>query len=170
MPQTFDLITSQTLTSDTNVVSFSSFSGYTDLVIVGQWVPTNSGANDIYMYFNSNTSSIYQHEQLVSDNNSLVANGTSSSVNYGIRVANNADNVGFAKMSGFEMNIFDYSNTSVPKCVYTRWTGAGSNPSTGMFYGFWDTTTAVTTIQLQTNTATNIKAGSVFSLYGILRA
>jgi hypothetical protein len=172
MAQTFDLITSQTLTSDTNVVSFGSFSGYTDLVIVGQWVPATGGsvANDLYMYFNSNTSSIYQHQQMVADNTNLVTNGTSGGVNYGIRVLNNSDSAASTKMSGFEMNIYEYASTNFPKCVYTRWTGAAANPSTGMFYGFWDSTTAVTSIQLQTNTATNIKAGSLFSLYGILIA
>jgi hypothetical protein len=167
--RTFDLITSQTLVSDTNVVSFNSFGGYTDLMIIGQWVPTNSSANDLYMKFNSSSTGYY-FQQLVSDNTSLVANNQGGGTTIGIRFANNADSLTSTKMSGFEVNIYEYNNSAWPVGVYSRWTGAAANPSTGMFWGDWENNSVITTIDISTATATNIKAGSVFSLYGILRA
>jgi hypothetical protein len=169
MPQTFDLIQTQILSSNQATVSFNSFSGYTDLVIVGQWCPaTTGGANDFYMRFNGVGSNQYIAQQLVADGTSVVANDTGFT--NGLRVANQADSSAADKFSAFEINIYNYSGTSFGKPVYSRWVGASAQPSSGMFGGWWDNTAAITSIEIQTLTSTQIKAGSVFSLYGILRA
>lgn len=167
---TFDLISSQTLTSNQAQVDFNSFSGYTDLMIVGQWCPTTNVANDIYLQFNGDASSSYYYQQIVADSSTLVCNDSGGAQSTGVRVANNADAQSYNRFSAFEINIYEYSGTTYGKCVYSRWAGAANTASAGMFGGFWNNTNAVTSLTISTRTSTQLKSGSVFSLYGILRA
>jgi hypothetical protein len=161
MPATYDTIASTSIASATSTVTFNSLGSYTDLIIQGSWRFDTLG-DDIYLRFNNDSSTNYYYQQSVGEGANAVANDSSSGYT-AMRIVNNAlSTEDFA----FEINIGNYRTTSHNKPALSRWAG---NNSMGHFYGFWNSTAAITSIEIRKMSG-NFAAGTDFKVIGVLKA
>ncbi len=165
----FESIASQTLSSSTSTISFTSIpSTYKTLQlrVLGR---TDRGSNDdfVNIRFNSDSGSNYTYHIMRGDGSSvLVAPGTSqASIDAPWIAASSAS----ANIFGtFITDIHDYASTSKNKTTRTI-SGYDLNGSGSLRFssGLWLNTAAITSITLIPGIGTNFVSGSVFSLYGI---
>ena len=160
MTATYEKIATNTLSTATASVTFSSIAGtYTDLVLICETkMPNNNEA--LSMRFNSDSSSNYSYVQ-------LAGTGTVAATNDGInqsyaRFGNNLQtNGGFTKA-----DILNYSSSSVFKTILSR-SGHATDGGTVAFANMWRSTSAITTILIYPESTGNFASGSTFTLYGI---
>jgi hypothetical protein len=168
---TYTPIATTTLGSAQATVTFSSFSGYTDLVLVINARDTRVADGDgIQLCFNSDTSS----------------SGTNYSTTYldngpGSARESNARAISFFQIAGNNyasngygtviINIQNYANTTTYK---TAIGGGGFAPNyLARSVGLWRSTAAITTLTLfpgYNGSSYNFATGSTFTLYGIAAA
>jgi hypothetical protein len=167
MADTYELISSTTLTASTNAVTFTSIpQTYTDLVMTcAYYEVTNNG--DCRLSFNGDTSTTH-------DSGFIYRNGTSgwsAFVNQsgeGWAMQNINDTALYPLL--VEIFIGDYATTSKFKTyLMTSGTGGGGWPLT-QGQGTWRSTSAITSLSWRNTVSTNLATGSVISLYGIARA
>ena len=164
MPATYEPIATTTLGSNTATITFSSISGsYTDLVLVAANGNAANSDNDIYIRFNSDSSSNYSRTQ-ISGNGSTASSGRSSS-NTEIRIGPSYDNTPTSTLISHIMN---YSNTTTNKTVISR-TGHASGYLMG-HVALWRDSSAITSITLTLQGSQSFVTGSTFTLYGIKAA
>lgn len=172
MATTYTPIATTTISgSSTNSVTFNSFSGYTDLVLVSNWASANSTAF-LNMQFNGDTGNNYSQVEMRGDGSAATAYRN----NNADRIWINLD-VGSATTLGKTMsicNIMNYASTDMYKTVLSRAGAFGAN-----YYGvslevdLWRSTSAITSFVLYnraSGTNYNFVDGSTFTLYGILAA
>ena len=161
---TYTPIATYTVASGTIAdVSFSSISGYTDIVGVINLIPTGSG-NALRAQVNNDASTIYSRTVLY---------GTGSS-------ALSTRNTGMPDLTGqwglssgsnpltFIFNYQNYSNTTTNKTVLWR-LADNANGQVVAAVSMYPSTSAITQINYKTNN--NFFAiGSTFTLWGILNA
>lgn len=167
MALTYDAFATTTLSSTATSITFNSISSaYTDLRIVCSF--REAVADNIYMRVNGlNTGDPYTDLAL--------ATRGGSSQNYQDGYANFSNLTGF---SGnwpdplfFDITIPHYTNTNRRKLIYTRGyladssSGSWSHMATGVL-----TTSAISSITFNTQSAVNFLAGTKITLYGITRA
>ena len=160
MPLTYESIATQTLSSATASITFSSIpSTYTDLILICRQA-TNADANT-QLRFNGDTGSNYS-------TNFLRSNGTTvSTARDSNQTQMNLESFGFPT-SAFNAvttaNIMNYSNTTTFKTTLSR----GSNANTGVTAAchLWRNTAAITSMTILNNAST-FSTGSTFTLYGI---
>lgn len=163
MPETYELISSTTLSSSTSSVTFSNIpSTYTDLIAVCNW--TASGGS-VYMQcrVNSDTGSNYSRTVMAGTSSAVSFRGTSESWAYVTSYAYLQD----SEWGSTTINFNDYSNTTTYKNLITR--GNSVSIATEAVSNSWRSTAAINTILLQTS-SNNFGVGSTFSLYGIKAA
>lgn len=160
-------LASFTLSSAVYGVTFASISqSYTDLMLVMNLRDTssNTGNTDVYMNFNNNFDS-YSNTQIYGNGTSAVSNrGIGQRYVYAASMAPGGTASGTFNTS--VINIMSYSNTTTYKTVLTR-TGL-ANSLTAARVNLYQSTDAITTITITTETATTFASGCTFSLYGIL--
>ena len=157
---TYVALATNTLSSATASVTFSSISGaYTDLIIVGSVKLTSSG-DYLGLQFNGDTASNYSRTRL-SGNGSAASSERESSI---ARI-----NMYNQSSSNFYTNIIhiqNYSNTTTYKTVLSRNDIVEWN--TNAQVGLWRSTSAITSITLIGGG--NLATGTTFTLYGIAAA
>lgn len=162
-------IASNTLGSDTATVTFSSIPGTYDDLMVVIYARAESAGSTFYARFNSDTGSNYSGAFLNGDGSTAKSNRSTSAANlfveYNTGIAN-ATNI----FSALTFHILNYANTSYNKTTLTRHAGdyntfGGSDLNVGL----WRSTSAVTSIEFRMSVG-NLRAGSVFALYGIKKA
>lgn len=147
--------------------NLTGISGYTDLVIVGQYGSTVT-EDYLKMQFNSDTTTNYSSTRI--DGNGSSARSTkTANQNYVWLDWNSSCENALTKMT--RVNIINYANTTTFKTVLVR--GDRATATTPTYTGteaivsLWrKTPEAITSIVLTMNFG-NIAAGSTFSLYGI---
>ena len=152
---TYNPIQSQTLVSAASLVTFSSFAGYTDLILTINGALTGSAVK--YIYFNG-------------------SNANLSCVTYtgsGSAVANGYYATGYLDVSNSSSNEFTnivqiFSYTNARNKTYICNGNAGST-AVEIIAGRWASTAAITSLTIGT-TSNNFGIGTTFSLYGILAA
>jgi len=161
---TYTPIATTTASGSVNSITFSSFSGYTDLVLIflGK---VSSGSGDLGLRFNSDTGSNYSSTWLGAQ-----AGGTSgrstSATSITVTEYTYLDTV---KDTLSITNIFNYANTNVYKSILTRGNKTGYGVETKV--GMWRSTSAITSMTLfSTGSNPNFESGSTFTLYGIAAA
>lgn len=159
---TYTPIATTTLGSATNSVNFTSISGtYTDLVLVGSFQTSANGTNP-GVYFNSSTGSVSQ--------TSLYGNGSAAGsfrlTGYGFIFFGGGGDVANVE-SNIIIHIQNYSNTTTNKTSLIRYNQ--TSEATYAIVAMRNNTAAITAVNLTTQ-AGNYKAGSTFTLYGILSA
>jgi hypothetical protein len=159
MATTYEPIASQTLSSNSASVTFTSIPGtYTDLILVARGTST-ANAN-LGIRFNSDSGTNYSRTFMFGD-----GSATSSSRESNVTVANN---VFFTTSEAVTViNVMSYSNTSVFKTVISQ--GAIPSIAVNRVCSLYRSTSAISSLSL-TADAGNIAAGSTFSLYGIKAA
>ena len=158
---TYTPIATTTLGTTQNSVSFNSFSGYTDLVLVTNIVWSNT--TNLFINFNSDTNTNYS-------NTLIVGNGTTTTSalqSAQTRIAAGYNGTASGNRVVHTISLINYANTSTFKSAIIR----VANPNTDVIaqVGLYRSTSAITSIQLEPQIQP-FSAGSVFTLYGIQAA
>ena len=159
MAATYEKIATNTLSSNTATVTFSSISSaYTDLVIVFKGTATSTGT--LSYRFNGDTATNYNDTYLYGSGGG-VGSGRHSSTNqiYGASVNTN--------QSMQVINVMNYANSSIYKSTLLEGNADGSD-TVIRFIGVWRSTAAINSIAI--SIGTNFATGSTFTIYGILKA
>lgn len=166
MPSTYTPIATTTASGSVSSITFSSIAGtYTDLVLVNS-ASLASGAENLRIRFNSDTSTNYSFTVLTGTG-SAASSTRSSNQTY---IA--ADWNGYLTTTNNVsiISIQNYTNTTTNKTVISRSNNAGTGVDA--IVGLWRSTSAITSITIF-NSGTggvNFAAGSTFTLYGIKAA
>ena len=173
MAQSYQLISTQTLTSGTQSITFSNIpQNYTDLrILFSARVNTSGGYSNVKIGFNGSTSNITWRGMYAYGGTNVGSNTGSTE-----RVAGNANanSSTSATFSNVDVYITNYTSTTLAKSVSAD-SVVESNDNTNPLLSFetnlWNpgTQAAITSIEL-TNSASpaaNFDAGSTFYLYGI---
>jgi hypothetical protein len=158
---TYVAIAEQTLGTDAASVTFSSIPGtYTDLIMVVNAI-TSTASEYMSINLNSDTGSNYSRTN-------LAGNGTSA-----VSVRGSNETVGYIGAETYGTNalkfntvvhFMNYANTTTYKTFLSR--ANHVDLAAEAIVGLWRSTSAITTIKVNSNFAT----GSTFSLYGIAAA
>lgn len=165
MPVTYEPIATQTLGSTAASITFSSIpSTYTDLRLV--LVNTTSTAANLYMRFNSDTSTNYSSTH-VAGNGSSVNNARYTNLAYARLFDTGATSTTVPTM--VEIDIFSY-NGSTNKTTLCRFSGdLNGSGATDSSVSLWRQTSAISTILLYPSGGT-FSVGTTATLYGIKNA
>ena len=146
--------------TSTTSITFNSFSGYTDLVIISQFKSTTSS---IQMQFNGDTGANYSSTRIYGYGTGYASDRLTN--------VNQIDfSIGGTSEWGMTIaNIQNYSNSTTYKTCIMRLsnpadTGAEAQSS------LWRNTNAITSITVKQSGAGYFNAGSTFTLYGIVAA
>lgn len=163
MASTYTPIATTTLGSAQASVTFNSFSGYTDLVLVISAAGT-AGA-DIRLQFNSDTGTNYSRTYLSGSGSSAVSGRATSASSAGITAYGTLT----ATLGGTNniTHIMNYSNSTTYKTALSRSNDAGAG--TDAIVSMWRNTAAITSFLVSASTG-NFSTGSTFTLYGIKAA
>lgn len=163
MTATYDLIASNVLTSSASSVTFSSISGYRDLVVVADGRTVTGSSDNFVLRFNGDTGNNYNSVWAETYGTS---NWSSSSSNSSWIILGQAYSLLQPTESGLAIaSIMDYSATDKHKSVLSRAGRAGEGVT--MLAGRWANTSAITSVTVLTTSA-NFAVGSSFYLYGIV--
>lgn len=160
---TYEPISTQTLSnSTTQTVTFSSIPGtYTDLVLV-----INGGMNTTTGYalslrLNSDTNSNYSDVRLYAPN-------PYSDLHTGVTMMYFGTPAKQTLNGNHILQFMNYSNTTTYKTVISR-----DNDADNLIFecvGMWNSTSAITSIDLSPEFTANWYSGTTFTLYGIAAA
>ena len=166
---TYEPIATQTLSSTTSSITFSSISqSYTDLVlVVNNLKHSYAGSTvvrDDFLQFNGDTAGNYSLTMLYGDGSSaatLRGSGQSAIVSdYAMASA--------AVGSTSIININNYSNSTTHKTILQRCNNVVDRTSVKV--NLWRNTAAITSIKIGPSGSYTMAAGSTFTLYGIAAA
>ena len=159
MPSTYTPIATNTLGSATSSVTFNSFSGYTDLVLVFQTKLTTSNA--IKVQYNADTGSNYSYTRLYSYGSTPASDRATNTTYF---------DAGFSasNMVNQTIQIMSYANTNTFKTAITRASTEGGSQVFENVW-LWRSTSAITSIKIEAASG-NLDTGSTFTLYGIAAA
>ena len=155
---TYSTIATTTLGSAQSSVSFSSFSGYTDLVLVVAGV--GSTFTSVYLNFNSDTGSNYSRTVLDGNGTSATSDRETNQTRMRVGVTDTGQGTNI-------FQIMNYSNTTTNKTVIARGSAAGNLVRASV--GLWRSTAAITSLDIGPNSGT-FSTGTVLTLYGIAAA
>jgi hypothetical protein len=155
---TYVALQTQTLTTAVSVVTFNSFSGYTDLVLVTAGTASTSGAG--WLTFNGDSPSSGSNYS----NTSLYGDGSSAGSYRRTSQSRINDSLYYGTQCNNIFHIMNYANTTTNKTVLLRsnYPGGELNATVGLYLS----TSAITTLTL-THSGGNFSVGSTFTLYGI---
>ena len=165
---TYEPIQTYTLSSAASSIDFTSIPAtYTDLVVVIQYAASISNYNLFVRLNGVSTGSVYSTMNL--SNTTVAQNDNTNQIllTQAQGAGTTMNNPGFAVI-----NIFNYTNTSMNKQIGYK---AGAQTSSGtaeISFGtaVYKQTTAVTQVNLSSNSGVNLVAGSRATLYGIKAA
>jgi len=163
---TYEKIQTYTAASAQDTITFSSIpSTYTDLILISHIVPVNNGAAYLGIRFNDSASG-YVFGGSYWTGGSSTTRGVYGGTDSQIEIIGNQ----FQSFGAFTVHsdIFDYISTSVYKTALTH-IRTVDNTSRSLATT-WTSTNAISKITIKTNIAACIGSGSMFTLYGILRA
>jgi hypothetical protein len=171
MAATYEPIATTTLGSTATEVNFTSISGsYTDLVLVGYILPSNTDSPAILCQVNSDTGSNYSGTFLYGNGSAAGSNRQSSETKYTLaRQYGIGDST--TNTSNFITSFQNYANTTTYKTILTRSNTPGGSTYVGVesMVGLWRSTSAITSIKVYV-TVGGFASSSMFTLYGIASA
>jgi hypothetical protein len=158
---TYTPIATTTLSSTQTTVTFNSFSGYTDLVLVVNAL-NNAGYRGMTIVLNNDSGGNYCSRYIGGDTTNAAVTSSSNNSSFLDPYATIAQ----TQRGIVTVNFLNYANTTNYKTVLTRSaTPINSRASVGL----WKNTNAITSIAIGM-TVDDFVSGSVFTLYGILAA
>lgn len=162
------LIDTKTLNNTVTNYTFTSIAGtYKELVIVATSLQSASTGNDyLKIQFNSDTANNYYYGIHAKQNTTFYAEGsnTTDTIRSGFHFARDAD---VTRYRGHVIITFpDYAGAGYKQCSGVWGSASGGTTWTGMFSGGWDSTSAITSIKLESGDGVNLKAGTI-KLYGV---
>jgi len=174
MPNTYELITTQTLASSAGSIAVSIPTGFTDIQLrLSLRADRASNAEGPFMYLNTDTNTAnYTRLTFYDEDGGVgaeVARGTASSRQFGgIPAASMASNL-------FGTGVVDLPNysSSAQKSFNTSLSFQRTGGPTRYIWNnimSWTGTSAISTVTFGTNNGSNYVAGSSVSVYGIKKA
>jgi len=160
---TYDLISTTTVPTTTTYVQLTSFSGYTDLVLVFEGTGDTSG-NDLLLRMNNDSSTLYSRTGGYA---AVTAQGSFRSNSQGTAYLGAIMNTG---RSYIIANIMNYANTQMDKNVLSINSDGPASTAIVFQSNVYRSTSAVTTLDFRADSNSSIAAGSIFYLYGIKEA
>lgn len=162
MALTYEPIATNTLSSATNSVSFTSIPGtYTDLILViSAWHATAS--SQVAMRFNSDSGSNYSYTRLLGSGTAVSTERDINKSTIMLAYVNST-----ASSPNIICSIQDYSNSTTNKTTLNRFNTTGNWNNLGATVGLWRSTAAVTSVTISPADGGNFASGSVFTLFGI---
>ena len=165
MASTFTPIQTTTLGSAQASYTFSSIpSTYTDLRLVITTTNNSPATSNLQIQFNGDTNSNYSYTRLLGDgsaaSSSRGSTQTAAAIGY---YADDANDFGT-----FTSDIMNYSNATTYKTVISR--GSAASVMVSAYVSLWRSTNAITSLLVKNSSAVSFKAGSTFTLWGILNA
>lgn len=158
---TYTPISSTTLTSATNTISFTSIPGtYTDLVYVFEGTMTSG--TDMMVQFNSDTGTNYSSTRLYGNGTSAVSSRQTSDTAFYPAIGS------LANRQSIIFHIMNYASTTTYKTGIDRANNPAAN--VGAHANLWRSTSAITRIDIIGASSGTFSIGSTFTLYGILAA
>lgn len=168
------LIQKQILSVAAATVTFSSIPGsYSHLVLIAQGrVDDAAEFKDCYLQFNGDTGSNYSREYLEASATSPSANGDISAVAHiacmamaGSTASSNMPGTAKLWIPNYSGTVF-YKNVLSESCRFTL-IGNRGHYYTDVIDGFWESTSAITQIDITDSGGGNFIIGSSFWLYGV---
>jgi hypothetical protein len=161
---TYEPIATQTLSTATDVVTFSTISqAYTDLILVINGAKSHQ--TNTYIRFNGDTGSNYSLTNMWGDGSGVVSNRYSNVTFIYVDIASPAANTIHTKI----VQINNYSNATTNKTVLIRDSSFDGEALASV--GMWRNTSAITSISITNATSGyNWNVGSTFTIYGIAAA
>jgi hypothetical protein len=161
---TYFPIATTTLASAAATVTFSSFSGYTDLILVTDNMQSGGTQGNLFIQFNSDSGSNYSRTWLSGDGSTAYSGRESSQTKIGLTAYAYPQTT--TPWAGL-IQIQNYSNSTTYKNVLIR----GNNSKVGVdaIVGLWRSTSAITSLVLSRSND-NFASGSTFTIYGIKEA
>jgi len=161
--KTYFPIATTTLSSGQADITFTSFSGYTDLVLIVNGTPVTAGSYNLEMRFNGDTASNYSRTVLSGDGSAVSSSRNSSQTKIVVTSEGNLTTT----INNQIINILNYSNSTTYKTVMAR--GNRTNAGLDATVGLWRSTAAITSIVIFL-TGSNLATGTTATLYGIAAA
>lgn len=166
---TYELISTTTANSDISDITFSSIpQTYTDLLIKfsGRNGRSNDNLQEFNMYFNGNTSALYNFRYVRGSGSAVISNNYPNDTSFN-QLGQPAGTATASVYSNYEIYISNYTRAK-KKSVYME--GVTENNATAAYSyfqaGIWDNTAAITSITIGAPSY-SIKQYSSFYLYGI---
>lgn len=165
MPNTYEKIATQTLTSGNPNITFSNISSaFTDLVLIGSLQTESAGA--VRARFNGDTGTNYEiMYQSTTSSPGAIQGAFDTAVNGFYLSWHGASPA--TSWCGLVWHIFNYSNTSTYKSALNRFGGANE---ASFHVHNWKSTNAINQIDIINASGVNYIAGSTLTLYGIKAA
>jgi hypothetical protein len=161
MPNTYEAIATNTLSSTTATVTFSSISGaYTDLILTTNCRIAN-GVNAYDVRFNSDSGANYAITIMNSS-------GTAATTSRGTSENQSMIGVGDTTVQSSVVHINNYSNATTYKPFFVQVANSGSYNRLAV--GSWLNTNAITSVTVLILGGAVFSIGSSFTLYGIKAA
>jgi hypothetical protein len=154
---TYTPIATNTLGSNTATVTFNSFSGYTDLMLI---VTGKISTGFALLRFNSDSGNNYSRTYLGGDGSSAYSSRNSN-------VSSNYISLDSTTVATAINQIMNYSNATTYKTVLARESTTGQTQAQ---ISLWRNTAAITQIDITAGSSGTLTAGSTFTLYGIAAA
>jgi hypothetical protein len=173
MPNTYIAISSITLTSTAQSITFTSIPGtYTDLVVKasGRWTTSAVGAG-MFAYPNGNTGGSYYWTALGHDSDGVKRGWKGAAAYIGMINGSGASANSFSAVE-FTLLNYAYSGSRAKMFISKYGTPSFNTNQTYSLSGglYWDGTSAVTSLQLNAESGGTFATGSSFQLYGVLKA
>ena len=162
MPATYEKIATTTVSGgSTNTIDFTSISSaYTDLKLIANY--SLSGGSALFMTYNNNTGSIYSDTNLDGDGTSASSSRRTSQTK--IIILSNGTSPAF-----HQIDIFSYAGSTFKTCLVAQ-SIDGSTNMVRRQVGLAQTTSAISSVKFELGNPVFFTAGSMFTLYGILKA
>lgn len=166
MASTYTPIVTTTLGSNQANVTFNSFSGYTDLILVATVKTVTYGGVNLNINVNSDSGTNYSWNALVGNGSSATATRSSNQTYMDGDVNSLMDTSTFTQ---YNISFMNYANTTTYKTVLSRAINARSGGATEAVINLWRSTAAITSMTFDCG-ADQFATGSTFTLYGIVAA
>ena len=170
MPATYDAIATTTLGTAATTITFSSISSaYTDLRLVIANYRTASSTEDLCLRFNSDSSSIYSFGYMEGSGNSA---NTGSFTGYPrAMVSPGSWTSSLDTYPGLVIvDIFSYAGSTFKTLLASTSIDSNGGGYTISSVNLWRSTSAINSITILNSAGANIKASTIATLYGILKA
>lgn len=172
MALTYDLISTQTTTTATSSVTFSSIpQTYTDLVVVVRHKHNTLTSNSLGFRLNGDSGNTYSWTYYYDNGTTATGNLSGRNVNYNAAYPAWFVTAGTTEGALTTIQLLDYSNTTYYKSYISRGNAVSTNttyPGVEMNVGAWQGTSAITSIEFLVGG--DFASDSTFSIYGIKAA
>lgn len=166
MPATYEIIEAKTLATAVADVNFTSIpQTYTDLVLV--ITGTSASSFNAGFRLNSDNGSNYSYTDIRSNGTTALSTRTSGNT-FGYFQTVGRFDTGSMFIGTF--NFMNYSNTTTFKTMIGRAGNMGTTSGTDLIVNLWRSTSAITSINILSETGANYSIGCTFTLYGIKAA